>query len=203
MKKKESELIIKAVLAGVADKYAIHDIDSGKQLRNFGIDNAQTKQIKERLLQALSGEESAPDPERFHAALKIMPTSTVAEVAAQLSNAYMESQPAKEVTSKPFEFKGLGKGDVEIAVRTELAQHSKKYSVLQIKPEMDLNDLGLDRAGIAKATTGIYKAFSNPNKRIKSSYSALIFPAKKSSKVEDLVQWTMSLSGDDTTPPRG
>jgi hypothetical protein len=47
MKKKESELIVKAVLAEMASKYAVTDIDSKTQLRKFGIDRLQANKLEE------------------------------------------------------------------------------------------------------------------------------------------------------------
>jgi hypothetical protein len=203
MKKRESEIIVKTVLAGMNRHFAVGDIRATNQLRAIGVDDRQITKFKKRLLLALSGE-LKPNAKRFSAALKITPKSKVADVAAQLTKAYKESLPADTGPNDLPKFKDVGKGVADIAVRTALAQNSK-HPAWRITPEMELRELGLDDAGMKKVTASIYKAFSGSKTRIKPADFIRAIPTSESRKVEDLVRSsavTFSLSGDPLTRPR-
>jgi len=185
-------------------QFSVADIRATKPLRDFGIDERQVARFEQRLLLALSGE-IRPDSRRFSGALNITSTSTVAEVAAQLTKAYKVSLPAEAGRKHPLRFTDVRKGDAEIAVRTALGQSSRKHSALHITPTMDLGDLGLDQAAINKAKTSIYNVFTGSKGRIRYAEFARAVPTNKSTKVEELVHTSIdafSLSGTGTIKPR-
>lgn len=210
MKHKESELIVKAIVASMATKHSVADLDSRKQLRTFGINSNQIKKLKKNLSQALSGT-GKPDSREFQAALKINTTSTIRDVATQLPKAYKQALRAGGAPEAPLRFKKQIKTDADIIIRTSLGQNSPKYSLLQISPHMELKSLGLNAEGIAKAKGAIFRTISGANPPIKRVQYVNDPRVRKASTVEHLVDASIAalsfpvqrLSGDDTTKPRG
>jgi hypothetical protein len=205
MNKKVLELIVKSVVAGMVNKYGVEDLDSATSLLEFGIDDRRVARLKKQLWLALSGA-AEPEPKKFLGELKITSASSIAAVAAQLPVAYRESVPAASRPKGALKFDGLGKGAVEVTVCTSLAQYSRKYSVVQIKPQMKLKDLGLDQAGMAQAKVGIYRSVAGAKPSIGLNEYISSPGIRSAPTVGDLVNASVqafSLSGDETPKQRG
>src|SRR5579859_5861965 len=103
--------------------------------------------------------------------------------------------------------KGKRERDLQPLVKSVLGQVSKRYSVLLIRPDLKLRDLGLESTQIVDLKTKLYRTVAGKDvSQFKQFADALsINPNSTVRQVVDkfakatLPSRSMSLAGDDTT----
>jgi hypothetical protein len=147
MVNKSLEMVVGAVAAGLSKRHSVVDVKPQKELQAFGIRGKQVDQFKKRLYLTLSPEGAQTFVE--FANLDISPSSTIKQVVATLPKTYHRALR-------------LGRGNevvsnVRAAVRTAVAQASKKHSVFEVSAEKKLSDLGLRGSKIPEIRVNLYK----------------------------------------------
>jgi hypothetical protein len=147
MANKSLEMVVGAVAAGFSDRHSVVDIKPQKKLKTLGIQGKQVDHFKKGLYRALSPE-GAKEFVDFDQ-LEISPSSTIRQVVSALPKTYQKKL-------------SFGRGNqqnanVRAAVRTAVAQASKKHSVFEVTAEKKLGDLGFRGPKIPEIRGRLYK----------------------------------------------
>lgn len=147
MANKSLEMVVGAVAARLSKRYSIVDVKPQKKLESLGIRGKQVTDFKERLYRTLSPEGARKFVE--FADLEISPSSTIKEVVSALPKTYQKKLS--------FGRGARGATQVRAAVRTAVAQASKKHSVFEVTADRKLGDLGLRGSKIPEIRVNLYK----------------------------------------------
>jgi hypothetical protein len=147
MANKSLEMVVGAVAAGLSNRHSLVDVKPQKRLETYGIRGKQVDQFKKDLYRALSPEGA----NRFGEfdKLEISSSSTIKQVVSALPKTYQ-----KQLS---FGRDSQQNANVRAAVRTAVAQASKKHSVFEVTAEKKLGDLGFRGSKIPEIRVQLYK----------------------------------------------
>lgn len=137
----QSQLMVRAVVAGVTKDYSIVDIHPQMALTHFNIGDPQIVEVKKGLYDTLFGR-NRPSFSLFSDEIHIYPQSTVAGIAQNLATLAKGQNLAQRSIENPSQY-GTEEEIKAAAVRVALARTLPNYSFVEIQPQEPLETFGL------------------------------------------------------------